>query len=59
MAPKITRQEADKLVIARKIITASVSWKLFGNNTWRLEAKALVVETKEILVVKGYIGRDN
>jgi len=59
MSSKITRQEADKLVKAKKTISASVAWKSFGKGIWRLETKALVQQTKEILLIKGYIGRDN
>jgi len=56
---KLTREEADKLVAERKLITSSVSWKPTGNYSWRLDAKSLTKNTKEILLLKGYIGRDN
>lgn len=59
MSSKITKQEADKLVAEKKIITSSVVWKPSGNNHWRLEARALTRNTKEILLLKGFIGRDN
>lgn len=56
---RLTREEADKLVKVRKIVSASVSWKSAGKGIMRLETKALTQHTKEILIVKGYIGKDN
>jgi hypothetical protein len=53
-----TKQEAEKLIGARKIISASVSWKSFMGS-WRLEAKALEPESNAMLKLLGYIGKDN
>lgn len=55
---KPTKKDADDLIRARKIISASVSWKSFLGN-WRLEAKALEPRTNTILKLTGYIGRTN
>jgi hypothetical protein len=56
---RLTKEQADKLVKAKKTITSSVSWKSAGKNIWRLEARALTTNTKEILILKGYIGKVN
>ena len=49
----------DKLTKIKKVVTSSVSWKSVSKNVWRLETRALTTTTKEILILKGYIGRDN
>lgn len=56
---KLSTEEADRLVKAKKLVSASVSWKTSNNNSWRLEAKAVELETQEILSIKCYIGKDN
>lgn len=56
---RLTREQADKMTKMKKVITSSVSWKSASKNVWRLEARALTTTTKEILILKGYIGRDN
>jgi hypothetical protein len=54
-----TEKEAEHLVKARKIVTASVSWMPHTSYGWRLETKALALDTKDIFRVIGTIGRDN
>ena len=56
---KLTRKDAESIIKSKKIVSASVSWKAGGRGTYKLEANCLVVETREILSIKGYIGRDN
>lgn len=55
MASKLTRTEADALVKARKVISASTCWKSV-NGSWRLEATVLEPKSDSILRLTGYIG---
>lgn len=59
MDQSISGQQADAVVKMRKVVSASVSWKSHSRNTYRLETKALVIDTNEIVVIKGYIGKTN
>jgi len=56
---KLTKDQADKLTKTKKVISASVSWKPINKDSWRLEAKALTISTKEMMVLRGYLGKDN
>jgi hypothetical protein len=56
--PKPTKEDAEQLINARKIISGSISWKPVGG-IWRLEAKALEPGTNTILKLNGYIGTNN
>ena len=55
---KPTEQEAERLIKARKIVSASVTWKS-ENGSWRLEATALEPKSNTILRITGYIGKHN
>lgn len=55
---KPTKQDAEDLIKARKIVSASVTWKSFLGN-WRLEATALEPKSNTILRITGYIGKHN
>jgi hypothetical protein len=55
---KPTKQEAEQLIRAQKIISTPISWKSFLGN-WRLEANALEPKSNTMLKLQGYIGRDN
>jgi hypothetical protein len=53
-----TKSEADELVNAKKIVTASVSWSL-ERGSWRLEVKAIEPNNQTIFRLVGVIGKTN
>jgi len=62
MSPsKPTKAEADRLVAARKVVSALVSWTSDHGRQggWRVEAKALSTEPRAVFRLLGYIGPRN
>mgnify|MGYP000854140164 CR=1 FL=1 len=60
MATRIlTREEADKIIKAEKVVSSSISWRSENPTSWRLEARALIRDTKEFVSIRGYIGSSN
>lgn len=54
-----TRDEADELVRAHKIVSALLRWKPEGQYRWKLEATVLAVEQNELLKLCGVVGKRN
>lgn len=55
---KPTRTEADDLVAATKVVSSIVVWRAEPTG-WRLQARVLATEKRELLELRGYIGRTN
>jgi hypothetical protein len=54
----LTQAAADALVAAEKIVTADVVWRCQPPG-WRLQVRVLAVASKEIMELRGQIGRTN
>lgn len=54
----VTEAEARRILEARKVIGANLSWKRDGSVS-RLEAKVLCPDTGETLTLKGFLGKTN
>jgi hypothetical protein len=54
-----TEKEVEALLKERKIVTASISWSPSINGGWKLEARVLAPDTKELFSLRGMIGKDN
>lgn len=54
-----TREEADELIGAAKVVSALVTWKPEGKLRWKLEATVLAVEQNELLKLAAVVGVRN
>ena len=54
----VTEAEAYRLLEENKVIWANLSWRIAGER-FRLEAKVLCLESEEILILRGFVGKKN
>lgn len=54
----VTKDQADGILAGPKIIAANLVWR-FDRRGYRLEASVLAEDTREMLKLRGYVGRTN
>ena len=54
----VTKAKAERLLQEEKVIGVNLSWKRFGPNR-RLSAKVLCIDSREVLSLRGFIGKRN
>lgn len=54
----ITKAQADTMLAEPKVIAAKLVWR-FDRRGYRLEASVLAEESRELLKLRGYVGRRN
>jgi hypothetical protein len=59
MKSSLSREEAESMLQAEKIVSVPVHWEPVGNGRWKLEAPVFLPDLEETLTLRGNVGRTN
>jgi hypothetical protein len=59
MKSSLTREEADRMLLAEKLVTVPVTWAAKGSKRWTLDVEVFIPEWDEKLRLHGQVGRTN